>query len=165
MTNRRFLLLVMVAMLLALAAAACGVKAGDRQPARPTPTKVFHRTPIGVLEPTRINLQLLEGKCSAEPSEITLKQANRIRLAIQLPTELKMGPGGSPVETGERAEVTFQIPGLQIQNVGGAMPAGSTSIDLTLTSGPRTNYDFNVANTGTFDMLCNGEKVGTVTVE
>ena len=47
---------------------------------------------------------------------------------------------------------------------GGSQFLGMTSVDLVINSGSKTNFDFSPANSGTFDIICNDTKVGTLTV-
>ena len=60
-------------------------------------------------------------------------------------------------------EATYEISGLTIKAAGGALDVGVTELRLDLTSGSRKNYDFNIASPGTFDILCDGIKVGVFT--
>jgi hypothetical protein len=88
----------------------------------------------------------------------------RVRLAIQLPTEVAQGATGSLIVTGDRFEITYGISGLEISSSGGAFGTGVTAVNLMLESGARQSYDFNPAIAGAFEILCDGEKVGTFTV-
>ena len=155
--------------LLALASMACGVESGDRRPARQgeSETTEFHRTPVTAFEQFRMNMTKDDTGCSIDPSEITVTMGNRVRLAVQLPLEEgQMGQGAtkSIVVTGEKKSLQFKIDGLQMSASGGAFGTGKTEFDITLESGARKSYDFNAANSGAFDMLCDGTKIGTFTV-
>lgn len=162
-------LLYIVALLLAvsLAAMACGVESGDRRSARATPISEFHRTIVAPFEQFRVDLDIDdEGNCTADPADVEATQGQRIRLAVQLAGEgVAQGATGSIVRTGEgeRGSVNYAIPGLEITASSGALGAGMSEIDLTLSAGTRNSYDFNVANTGTFDIMCEGQQVGTFT--
>ena len=159
-------LAVLVA-LFGLAAVACGVESGDRRPARQgeTETLEFHRTPVTAFEQFRIDVSKEEGAdCSIDPSEVTVQMGNRVRLAIQLPTEIAQGTTGSLEVTGDKQQLQFKIEGLEMTASGGAFGTGKTAFDIEIESGARKSYDFNAANTGAFDMLCDGTKVGTFTV-
>lgn len=154
--------------LLALASLACGVESGDRRPARQgeSETLEFHRTPVTAFEQFRIDVTKEEGgDCSIDPNEVTVQMGNRVRLAIQLPIPgIAQGTTGSLEVTGEKQQLQFKIEGLEMTASGGAFGTGKTAFDIELESGARKSYDFNAANTGAFDMLCDGNKVGTFTV-
>ena len=159
--------LVVLVALFGLGVAACGVESGDRRPARQgeSETLEFHRTPVTAFEQFRIDVALTEGgECSIDPSEVTVQMGNRVRLAIQLPTEIAQGTTGSLEVTGDKQQLQFVIEGLEMTASGGAFGTGKTAFDIELESGARKSYDFNAANTGAFDMLCDGTKVGTFTV-
>lgn len=151
--------------LLMLGTLACGVKAGNRRGARPTPTTEFHRSPVTAFEQVRVDLTNLEGSCAADPSELSFITGQRVRLAIQLKTQsIAQGSTGSAIVTGERDQINYSIPGLEVSASGGAFSPGITSINLDLFAGTRNSYDFNPANEGSFDILCDGAKIGTFTV-
>ena len=159
--------LAAIVALLTLASMACGVESGDRRPARQgdTETLEFHRTPVTAFEQFRINVTKEEdAECSIDPSEVAVQMGNRVRLAIQLPTDIAQGTTGSLEVTGEKQQLQFKIDGLEMTASGGAFGTGKTAFDIELESGARKSYDFNAANTGAFDMLCDGTKVGTFTV-
>ena len=155
--------------LLALASMACGVESGDRRPARQgeSETTEFHRSPVTAFEQFRMDMTKDDAGCSIDPNEISVTMGNRVRLAVQLPLEEgQMGQGAtkSIVVTGEKKSLQFKIDGLQMSASGGAFGTGKTEFDITLESGARKSYDFNAANSGAFDMLCDGSKIGTFTV-
>ena len=155
--------------LLALASMACGVQSGDRRPARQgdAETTEFHRTPVTAFEQFRMDVTKDDASCSIDPDAVNVTMGSRVRLAIQLPLEEgQMGQGAtkSIVVTGEKQSADFKIDGLQMTASGGAFGTGKTEFDITLESGARKSYDFNTANSGAFDMLCDGTKVGTFTV-
>lgn len=151
--------------LLTLGALACGIKAGDRRGARPTPTIEFHRSPVTAFEQIRIDLTKTENSCVADPSDLTFISGQRVRLAIQLKTKgIAQGSTGSAIVTGERDRLIYSIPELEISASGGAFSPGVTRINLDLAAGTRSSYDFNPANEGSFDILCDGAKIGTFTV-
>ena len=153
--------------LLSVASLACGVESGDRRPARQgeTETLEFHRTPVTAFEQFRINVTKEEdADCSIDPSEVTVQMGNRVRLAIQIPIEIAQGATKSLEVVGEKQQLQFTIDGLEMTASGGAFGTGKTAFDIELESGARKSYDFNAANTGAFDMLCDGAKVGTFTV-
>ena len=166
--SRRGLGLLYLAILLTLvsvAAIACGIKSGDRSPARSTPITVFHRTPVTAFEQFRIEVVNTEAGCTADPADVSIVSSQRVRLAIQLKSDaVTQSAGGSTQFTGERDKVRYVIQGLEISGSGGAFPTGVTNIDLELESGTRRSYDFNAANLGDFDILCDGVKIGTFTV-
>ena len=70
----------------------------------------------------------------------------------------------SKAVTGDRFEITYGISGLEISSSGGAFGTGVTAVDLMLESGAKQSYDFNPAIAGAFEILCDGAKVGTFTV-
>lgn len=157
--------MALLLVLVALAAMACGVKSGERKPARPAgQIEEFHRSPVTAFEQFRIDLAKTDGSCTAEPSDVSVTLGQRVRLAIQLPTEIRQGTTRSLEVVGERTQVTYAIPGLEISGSGGAFPAGVKEFTLTMESGARTSYDFNPVNVGSFDILCDNAKVGTFTV-
>ncbi len=148
-----------------LGALACGVKSGDRSPARSTPITEFHRSPVTAFEQFRVDVVNTEAGCSADPADVAIVSSQRVRLAIQLKSEaVTQTAGGSTQFTGERDEVRYVIQGLEISGSGGAFQPGVTNVDLELESGTRRSYDFNAANVGDFDILCDGAKIGTFTV-
>jgi hypothetical protein len=150
-----------------LAAVACGVESGDRRPARQgqSETLEFHRTPVTAFEQFRIDIAREEGgDCSIDPNEVTVQEGQRVRLAIQLPIEIAQGATKSLEVVGEKQQLQFKIDGLEMSASGGAFGTGKTAFDIEIGSGARKSYDFNAANTGAFDMLCDGTKVGTFTV-
>ena len=153
--------------LLALASLACGVESGDRRPARQgdSETLEFHRTPVTAFEQFRIDITKEEGgDCSIDPNEVTVQMGNRVRLAIQLPIEIAQGATKSLEVVGEKQQLQFKIEGLEMTASGGAFGTGKTAFDIEIESGGKKTYDFNAANSGAFDMLCDGTKVGTFTV-
>ena len=164
--SKRFALYLVVSLaLLALAAVACGVKSGDRAPARPGGELVeFHRSPVKKFNQLRIDLTKTEAGCTADPADVTVQFGQRVRLAIQLPTEIQQGTTRSLEVVGEVFEVTYVISGLEISASGGALGTGITAISLVLSSGSRASYDFNPATVGSFDILCDGVKAGVFTV-
>ena len=163
---RKFLILLpILLMLLVLTALACGVKSGDRGSARPGgELPEFHRSPVAAFQPFRVDLTRSDDGCSADPADITVTSGQRVRMAIQLPTEIAQSSTGSLVVTGERITVNYSIAGLELSSTGGAFGLGVTTFDLDLESGARLSYDFNTANTGAFDIMCDEFKVGTFTV-
>jgi hypothetical protein len=149
-----------------LSSMACGVKAGNNRPARDDDDKqgAFHRTPVTVLENLRVDLSKESGDCEAEPGDISVPAAARVRLGVQLGgTSVKEGATNSIEIVGEVKEATYEVSGLTIKAAGGALDVGVTELSLDLTSGSRKNYDFNIASAGTFDILCDGNKVGVFT--
>lgn len=147
---------------------ACGVESGNRRPARDDEDKTgeFHRSPVAALEQFRIDVEKSEDGCSADPADVTVQDGRRVSLGIQLTgggTITTTGTGSTALE-GERESATYAIPGLGISASGGVLGAGVTEIDLELSSGRRSTYQFNVNGAGAFDILCDGEKVGTFTV-
>ncbi|MAF52171.1 MAG: hypothetical protein CL694_04030 [Chloroflexi bacterium] len=151
--------------ILVLAAMGCGVKSGDRGSARPEGESTeFHRSPVTAFEQFRVDLATSDAGCTADPGDITVTMGQRVRIAIQLPTELAQGSTGSLEVVGEQEEVHYVISGLEINNAGGAFVATATSVDLEFESGARVFYDFNPGNSGAFDILCNDDKVGVFTV-
>lgn len=156
---------VIVFALAAMAALACGVESGERRAARETPITEFHRTPIGTLEPTNVDLKKTDDGCEADPADLKFTKGQRVRLAVQIPAQIVEGATGSLEQKGEKITLTYAVPGLEISNAGGAeFFLGAKAVDLTVESGPRVNFDFNVVNSGTFDIMCEGKKVGTLTV-
>ena len=167
-SSRRGLTLMYLTILLtlvSLAAIACGIKSGDRSPARSTPITVFHRTVVTAFEQFRVEVENTEAGCSADPGDISIVSSQRVRLAIQLKSDsVTQSGGGSTQFTGERDKVRYVIQGLEISGSGGAFTTGVTNVDLELESGTRRSYDFNAANLGDFDILCDGVKIGTFSV-
>ncbi len=150
---------------LLMTALACGVKAGDNSPARPGgETLEFHRSPVTAFEQFRIDLAITDAVCTADPSDVTVTMGQRVRLAIQLPGEIRQGITKSLEVVGERIQVNYTISGLEISSSGGAFATGIKEVNLDMESGARQSYDFNPAATGDFDILCNDDKVGVFTV-
>lgn len=147
---------------------ACEVESGDRRPARRDEDKSgeFHRSPVTAFEQFRVDVEKTEEGCTVDPADITVSDGQRVRLAVQLQSdvELKTTATGSTTFEGEREEATYQIDGLTISSSGGAFGTGVTDVNLDLESGTRRSYDFNAAGAGAFDILCDGDKVGTFTV-
>ena len=146
-------------------AIACGVKAGENRPARPQgQIEEFHRTQVSTLEQLRVNLVKDDTGCTADPADITVALANRVRLAIQLPADIQQGASQSLIVVGDGDEVTYQIAGMELATTGGALGTGVKEFDQLLSAGARKSFDFNVVNPGAYDILCDGEKVGVFTV-
>ena len=152
--------------LFALASLACGVESGDRRPARQggSETLEFHRTPVTAMEQVRMNITKDDTGCSIDPSEITVLMGQRVNMAIQLPTEIAQGATKSLEVVGEKQQLQFKIDGLEMTASGGAFGTGKTAFDVEIESGGRVSYQFNAANEGAFDILCDDAKVGTFTV-
>ena len=168
MADRRSRSVVLYLLLLLTVAAvgvACGVESGERRSSRPAgQIEVFHRSPVTAFEQFRIALAKTEEGCTADPADVTVSSGQRVRLAIQLPAEIRQGVTRSLEVVGERTQVTYAIPGLEISGSGGAFPTGVKEFNLTLESGARQIYDFNPVTVGAFDILCDGQKVGTFTL-
>ncbi len=164
-SSRSLIYLSLLLAILMLGALACGVKSGNRRGARPTQTVEFHRSPVTAFEQYRIDVTNDDTGCTSNPADVTAQVGQRIRFAIQLVSEGVAGgaAGTSAQLIGESQTVTYSIPGLEMSGSGGAFSAGVTSLELQLTSGNRASYDFNVANAGSFDILCDGVKIGTFT--
>ena len=164
-SRQLMLFLPILLMLLALSALACGVKSGDRGSARPGGESTeFHRSPVAALQQFRVDLTKSEAGCTANPADISVASNQRVRMAIQLPTEIGQSSSGSLTVTGDRDTVNYTISGLELASTAGAFGLGVTEFNLELDAGARLSYDFNTANTGAFDILCDGAKVGTFTV-
>ena len=146
---------------------ACGVKSGDRRPARTDADKQgeFHRSPVAFkMEELTIDLDKTEQGCIATPADVSVPLAARIRLAVQLQgADLGKSATGSITVTGEKKNAKYEISGMVIKSAAGAFDIGTSAVQLDLESGARKNYDFNVASAGSFDILCDGNKVGTFT--
>jgi len=164
-SSRSLLYLSVLLAILMLGALACGVKSGNRRGARPTQTVEFHRSPVTAFEQFRVDVTNDDTGCSSDPANVDAEVGQRIRFAIQLVSEGVAGgvAGTSAQLIGESQTVTYSIPGLELSGSGGTFLPGVTSLELQLTSGNRSSYDFNVANAGTFDILCDDAKIGTFT--
>ena len=158
------LLLGLISMLLL----ACGVESGDRTPARRDDDRTgeFHRSPVTAFEQFRVDVEKTDGGCAVDPADITIADGQRVRLAVQLQSdlELKTTATGSTTLEGERELATYQVDGLTIASSGGAFGLGVTDVNIEIESGGRKSYDFSAAGAGAFDILCDGVKVGTFTV-
>jgi len=175
--NNKFMMVVMLIVLIGIVATACGVKSGNRRPAREDSDKTgeFHRSPIASkLQELSVDLDKADGTCkatsmvngieSASPGDLTAPVASRIRLGVQLVgTSVKEGATKSIEIVGEKKNAKYEISGMNIKAAGGALEIGTASIALDLASGSRKNYDFNIGAPGTYDILCDGSKVGTFT--
>ena len=123
--SNALLYLAILLTLVGLTVLACGVKSGDRSPARSTPITVFHRTPVTALEVFRIEVVNNEAGCSADPADVAVVSSQRVRLGIQLKSDaVTQSGGGSTQFTGERDSVTYLIQGLEISGSGGAFTTG-----------------------------------------
>ncbi len=160
------LYVTLVLILIGVTAIACGVKSGDRNPARPGgQIEEFHRTQVSTLEQFRVNVAKDDSGCTADPADITVALANRVRLAIQLPSaRISQGVTGSLEVSGEGDEVTYNIAGMELKTTGAALGTGVKELNQLLSAGARKSFDFNVVNPGAYDILCDGEKIGTFTV-
>lgn len=154
---------ILSSILVAMVLVACGVKAGERRPARPTPVEQFHRTPVAALEQTRVDIVKTDTGCRAQPADLKFTKNQRVNLAIQIPAEIAEGQTRSLILRGEKVQATYSIPGLQITGAAGAF-FNTDKVDLTIESGSRPAFQFTVANAGQFDILCDGAKIGTLTV-
>ena len=146
---------------------ACGVKSGDRRPARTDADKQgeFHRSPVAFkMEELNIDLEKNDEGCTATPADVSVPMAARIRLAVQLQgADLGKSATGSITVTGDKKSAKYEISNMVIKSAAGAFDIGTSSVQLELESGARKNYDFNVASAGTYDILCDGDKIGTFT--
>ena len=116
------------------------------------------------MEQVRMEIAKDADTCSIDPNEITVLMGQRVNLAIQLPTEIAQGATKSLEVVGEKQQLQFTIDGLEMTASGGAFRTGKTAFDVEIESGGRVSYQFNAANEGAFDILCDGTKVGTFTV-
>ena len=116
------------------------------------------------MEQVRMEIAKDADTCSIDPNEITVLMGQRVNLAIQLPTEIAQGATKSLEVVGEKQQLQFTIDGLEMTASGGAFGTGKTAFDVEIESGGRVSYQFNAANEGAFDILCDGTKVGTFTV-
>ncbi|MYC05647.1 MAG: hypothetical protein F4X57_00435 [Chloroflexi bacterium] len=160
------LVFIVVGSMIALA---CGVESGNRRPARSDEDKTgeFHRSPVASLEQFRIDVEKTDDGCTADPADIVVGDGQRVRLAVQLQGggEITTSGGtGSTQFVGERDSAVYSVDGLTISSSGGALGSGVTALNLELESGRRLSYDFNASGAGAFDILCDGDKVGTFTV-
>lgn len=146
---------------------ACGVESGDRRPARRDDDKTgeFHRSPVAAFEQFRVDVEKTDAGCSADPADITVSEGSRVNFAVQLTGgEVTTTATGSTELQGEREQASYKVDGLAITSSGGAFGTGVTEVDLELETGTRRSYSFSVASVGAFDILCDGEKIGTFTV-
>ena len=172
MNNIRTIRLVYIGLVFiilgSMVALACGVESGDRRPARRDDDKTgeFHRSPVAAFEQFRVDVEKTDAGCTVDPANITVSDGQRVRLAVQLQSDVEITTTqtGSTKLEGERETATYQIDGLVISSSGGAFGTGKTEVNLDLESGTRRSYDFNAAGAGAFDILCDGEKAGTFTV-
>lgn len=160
-----FLALIALTLLFLIA---CEVESGDRTPARRDEDRTgeFHRSPVTAFEQLRVDVEKTDDGCTVDPAEITVSDGQRVRLAVQLQSDVELSTTatGSTTVEGERETANFSIDGLTISGSGGAFGAGVTEINLDLESGTRRSYDFNAAGAGAFGILCDGENAGTFTV-
>ena len=150
-----------------IVALACGVESGDRRPARADDDKTgeFHRSPVAAFEQFRVDVEKTDTGCTAEPADITVNEGSRVNFAVQLTGgELTTTATGSTQLQGEREMASYKIDGLTISSSGGAFGTGVTEVALELETGTRRSYSFSVASAGAFDILCDGDKIGTFTV-
>ena len=172
MSNIRSIRLVYISLVFiifgSMVAIACGVESGDRRPARRDDDKTgeFHRSPVAAFEQFRVDVEKTEdGGCSADPADITVSAGSRVNFAVQLTGgEVTTTATGSTQLQGERQTATYQVDGLTIASSGGAFGPGVTEVSLDLETGTRRSYSFSVPTAGTHDILCDGNKIGTFTV-
>lgn len=150
-----------------MVAIACGVESGDRRPARRDDDKTgeFHRSPVAAFEQFRVDVEKTDAGCTADPADITVSEGSRVNFAVQLTGgEVTTTATGSTELQGEREQAKYRIEGLVIGSSGGAFGPGVTEVDLDLETGTRRSYSFSVPTAGAFDILCDGDKIGTFTV-
>jgi plastocyanin len=171
MNNTRTISLVYFALvsiiLGSMIALACGVESGDRRPARRDDDKTgeFHRSPVAAFEQFRVDVEKTDAGCTAEPADITVSEGARVNFAVQLTGgEVTTTATGSTQLQGEREQANYRIEGLVISSSGGAFGPGVTEVDLNLETGTRRSYSFSVPTAGAFDIFCDGDKIGTFTV-
>ena len=171
MSNTRSVRLVYISMVFiilgSMVAIACGVESGDRRPARRDDDKTgeFHRSPVAAFEQFRVDVEKTDSGCTADPADITVSEGSRVNFAVQLTGgEVTTTATGSTQLQGEREQANYRIEGLVIGSSGGAFAPGVTEIDLPLETGTRRSYSFSVPTAGAFDILCDGDKIGTFTV-
>ena len=158
------LVFIVVGSMIALA---CGVESGDRRPARADDDKTgeFHRSPVTAFEQFRVDVEKTDAGCTADPADITVSAGGRINFAVQLQGgELTTTATGSTQMVGERESVNYKIEGLVIEGSSGAFGTGVTEVDLDLESGARRSYGFSAPTAGSYSILCDGDQVGTFTV-
>ena len=172
MSNARSIRLVYISLVFiilgSMVAIACGVESGDRRPARRDDDKTgeFHRSPVAAFEQFRVDVEKTDdGGCTADPADITVSEGSRVNFAVQLTGgEVTTTATGSTELQGERETATYQIDGLTIASSGGAFGPGVTEVALDLETGTRRSYSFSVPTAGAYDILCDGNKIGTFTV-
>ena len=171
MSNTRSIRLVYISLVFiilgSMVAIACGVESGDRRPARRDDDKTgeFHRSPVAAFEQFRVDVEKTDDGCSADPADITVSAGSRVNFAVQLTGgEVTTTATGSTQLEGERETATYQINGLTIASSGGAFGPGVTEVALDLETGTRRSYSFSVPTAGAYDILCDGNKIGTFTV-
>ena len=150
-----------------IVALACGVESGDRRPARADDDKTgeFHRSPVAAFEQFRVDVEKTDTGCTADPADITVNEGSRVNFAVQLTGgEVSTTATGSTQLEGEREMASYKIDGLTISSSGGAFGTGVTEVALELETGTRRSYSFSVPSAGAFDILCDGDKIGTFTV-
>lgn len=158
---------LVVVILGSMVALACGVESGDRRPARRDDDKTgeFHRSPVAAFEQFRVDVEKTDSGCTADPADITVSEGSRVNFAVQLTGgEVTTTATGSTQLQGEREQANYRIEGLVIGSSGGAFGPGVTEVDLDLETGTRRSYSFSVPTAGAFDILCEGDKIGTFTV-
>ena len=150
-----------------IVALACGVESGDRRPARADDDKPgeFPRSPVAAFEQFRVDVEKTDTGCTADPADITVNEGSRVNFAVQLTGgEVSTTATGSTQLEGEREMASYKIDGLTISSSGGAFGTGVTEVALELETGTRRSYSFSVPSAGAFDILCDGDKIGTFTV-
>ncbi len=169
---RPWLYVALLLATVAFAVAACGVESGNRRSARETPTDVFHRTPIGTLEPTNIDLVVDENDaCTTNRANLEFAEEVRVWLNIQIPDEgIQQGATGS-LESTIAADATAEyiIEGLQVTGVIDPRnvheTVGGNQVITIADVGTRFRVEFNVASpAGTYNITCNGTKLGEFAV-
>ena len=136
-------------------------------PVEVTKEVVVFRRPISAFEHYRIDVTKTNEGCYADPNHINVMNGQRLRLSLELhPTVYSTATetGSSTSET-ERDKVRYRIDGLTVCSSCDEHNMSVTHVDVELESGALQSYDFNVLGGGIFDVLCDGEEIGSFIVE
>ena len=122
------------------------------------------KTDLFLLQELSVDLDKTDGTCIAVPGDLISTVDTRVRLAVRLVgTSTKESGIKSGEVVGEKKRAKYEISGMIVKAPGGSLGIGTSSIALDLASGSTKNYDFNIGAPGAFDILCDGNKVGTFT--
>ena len=155
--NNKFIGIFLLIGLVGIIATGCGTESDKTEEIRISPI-------TSKLQELSVDLDKNDGTCKAVPGDLISTVDTRVRLAVGLVgTSTKESGMKSGEVVGEKKRAKYEISGMIVKAPGGSLGIGTSSIALDLASGSTKNYDFNIGAPGAFDILCDGNKVGTFT--